>query len=95
MTTDAIERIQLTPEELEELTAAVRKGAAAIAHTWDLLQRVGDRLGKEWEPEMDTSVRDIMDTFASSLSDPKDAELIDPATVAESEFTEDRNWGSC
>jgi hypothetical protein len=60
-------QIDLTPEEVEELTNLVRKGTDAIVKAWAILTKIGERTKRDWDPESGRAVRDIMDIFASSL----------------------------
>ena len=83
-------QIEFTPEELQELTFAARKGAAAIAQAWDVLGAIGDRLGMDWEP-VNTSVADVFDILASALSGPETASAISTEDVAQS-FSDSDNW---
>jgi hypothetical protein len=79
--------IDLTPNEIEQLTAAIRKGATAIVEAWAVLISVGERIKHDWEPG-DGAVRDIMDTFASKM---RTAEDITPAAVQEA-FGRREDW---
>ena len=83
-------QIQFIPEELEKLTAAVRQGAAAIASAWEVLTAIGTRIGRDWEPNT-TSVRDIMDCFASHLGSPEGASTISLEEVSDN-FIDSTNW---
>lgn len=84
--------IQFTEDELRRLRDAARKGAQAIVEAWDTLNDVSARIKRDWEP-VETSVADILDTFASGLDAPTLAatENITTQDVAEA-FGDEQHW---
>jgi len=81
-------RIDLTTDEIEGLTSAVRQGAAAVVKAWEILTKIGKRTKRDWDPEEGHAVRDILDIFASSLRTRKD---ITAGAVREI-FSRPENW---
>jgi hypothetical protein len=61
--------IIFTAAEKSELAKAITKAACGIAECWDILSQIGDRIGRDWEPE-GTSVADIAEHNASDLDNP-------------------------
>ena len=82
--------IAFTEEEKVELAKAITKAACGIAGCWDVLSQMGDRIGRDWEPE-GTSVADIAEHNASDLDDPAAIECLDADSVAEF-FGDVENW---
>ena len=82
--------ITFTAAEKGELAKAITKAACGIAECWDILSQIGDRIGRDWEPE-GTSVADIAEHNASDLDNPAAIECLDADSVAEY-FGDDVNW---
>ena len=80
--------IDLTLEEVEQLTAIIREGAAAIVKAWNILTQIGERTKHDWDPMEGNAVCDIMDVFASRLKTPED---ITAAAVKEV-FSRPEDW---
>jgi hypothetical protein len=83
-------QIEFTPEEKRGLAEAITKAAVGIAQCWDVLLKISERIGRDWEP-VDTCVSDIADYCASSIDDPRATKLLDPDLVAEY-FSDPENW---
>jgi len=69
------------------------KAAVGISQCWDVLLKISERIGRDWEP-VDTCVSDIADYCASSIYDPRAIESLDADLVAEY-FSDPENWKSC
>jgi hypothetical protein len=82
--------ITFTAAEKSELAKAITKAACGIAECWDILSRIGDRIGRDWDPE-GTSVADIAEHNASDLDNPAAIECLDADCVAEY-FEDEENW---
>ena len=82
--------IEFTEEEKVALAKAITKAACGIAECWDILSQIGDRIGRDWEPD-GTSVADIAEHNASDLDNPAAIECLDAGSVAEY-FGDDENW---
>lgn len=82
--------ITFTEEEKVELAKAITKAACGIAECWDVLSQIGNRIGRDWEPD-GTSVADIAEHNASDLDNPAAIECLDADSVAEY-FGDDENW---
>ena len=66
--------------------------AVGIAQCWNVLLKISERIGRDWEP-VDTCASDIADYCASSIEDPVAIELLDSDSVAEY-FSDPENWKS-
>jgi hypothetical protein len=44
-------KIDLTAEEVEELTSVMRQGAAAIVKAWNIPPQIEKRTKRDWDPE--------------------------------------------
>jgi len=88
------DHLEFSPEEKEQLAVSVRKGVAAIAELWDTLTRIGERVGAEWEPTLETgSVSDILNNMAVGCNEPGQAESITADEAAEA-FASRGDWQS-
>lgn len=59
-------RIQLTREEIARLHRQAVIAAKAMEEIFEVLRHIGDRTGKEWDPEgTEDSVAGILDQFSS------------------------------
>ena len=83
-------QIEFTPEEKRALAEAITKAAVGIAQCWDVLLKISERIGRDWEP-VDTCVSDIGDYCASSIDDPAAIESLDPDLVTQY-FNDPENW---
>ena len=86
-------QIEFTPEEKRALAEAITKVAVGIGQCWDVLLKIGARIGRDWEP-VDTCVSDIADYCASSIDNPAAIESLDPDSVADY-FKDPENWRRC
>ena len=77
---------------MRALAQAITKTAIGIAQRWDVLLKISERIGRDWEP-VDTCVSDIADYCASSIDDPAAIESLDPDLVAQY-FSDSENWKS-
>jgi hypothetical protein len=59
--------IEFTPQEISELTAAIREAAAAFVKAWDVLTNIGKRINRDWEPETGNSVCEIAERIACDM----------------------------
>ena len=82
--------IEFTPEEKRGLAEAITRAAVGITQCWDVLRKISERIGRDWEP-VDTCVADIADYCAAGIDDPAAVELLDPEVVAE-HFSDPENW---
>jgi hypothetical protein len=87
----AIQRIQFTDAEREQLAASMSKGAVAIAEIWDILREIEKRVGFDWEPSR-TSVAEILEYFAVSIDDPAAAEQCVSPDNAVAAFSRPKDW---
>jgi hypothetical protein len=65
-----------------KLAEVIGKAAVGIARCWDVLLKISERIGRDWEP-VDTCVSDIADYCASSIDDPAAIESLDPDLVSQ------------
>jgi hypothetical protein len=57
--------IQFTPDESEALRRHVAAAAAAVENILETIINIGDRIGKEWDPEHEgDTVTEIIDDFS-------------------------------
>jgi len=84
------DRIEFTAEEKKLLAEAITQAASGIAKCWEVLGRIGERIGKDWDPK-ETSVSDIADLNASDLENPYASEPLDAEETAEY-FADPLDW---
>jgi hypothetical protein len=85
------DQIAFMPGEAEQLGNALRKAAEGIAAAWDVLTKVGERIGRDWEPSVNPAVRDIADILAADLQHPSNAAAIKDEDVAKY-FSDVKDW---
>lgn len=94
----AEKNIQLTPEEKLALAKALGEGVLAITKAWDILNAIGDRLGKDWEPMQETgSVSDIFNHVATWCEESDLEDVNAPNSALQKAvvncFTDIADWG--
>jgi hypothetical protein len=67
---------------LPPLADAITGLRSAITPCWDVLLKISERIGRDWEP-VDKCVSGIADYCASSIDDPAAIESLDPHLVAQ------------
>lgn len=86
-------QIEMTAQEKQDLAAAITRAACGIRICWDVLNQIGTRIGRDWEPK-DTSVAEIAERNASDIENPTASEPLDAESVAEF-FSDSDDWQAC